>query len=305
MGGNGKEKNHAAELSNHFSHLKIADAIENYEDSKYVIFGVPFDNTSSYRRGSRLAPNSIRIAYDNLESFEPNYGIDLTQCKISDLGDLPVYEDVSYVLSEVEDVTRIIFNDRKIPVMIGGEHSITVGALRNLKDVSMVIIDAHSDFRDSYFDNKYNHACVTRRALEILGPNKIISVGTRSTSLEEITSPDYKNVRFITANEVRESGISNVISEIKNSISDSVYFSIDMDGIDPAYAPGVGTPEPYGLSSVDVRSILTSISDKIIGFDINEMTPLYDNGNTSMLAAKLIQDFIASREKAILNKNIK
>ncbi|WP_201779327.1 arginase family protein, partial [Acidiplasma aeolicum] len=78
MGGNGKEKNHAAELSNHFSHLKIADAIENYEDSKYVIFGVPFDNTSSYRRGSRLAPNSIRIAYDNLESFEPNYGIDLT-----------------------------------------------------------------------------------------------------------------------------------------------------------------------------------------------------------------------------------
>jgi len=109
----------------------------------------------------------------------------------------------------------------------------------------------------------------------------------------------YENVRFISANEVRASGIDEVISEVMEKTSDRVYFSIDMDGFDPAYAPGVGTPEPYGLTSYDVRSILTSISDRIIGFDINEMTPLYDNGNTSMLAAKLIQDFIASREKAL------
>ncbi len=296
MGSYGKKEDNAAELISHFSHLKIADALSDYVDSDYVIFGVPFDNTSSYRRGSRLAPNSVRSAYDNLESYEVNYNIDLLNCKICDLGDLPVYEDVDYVLSEIETVTDIIFRDGKIPVMLGGEHSITVGALRNVKDASMIIIDAHSDFRDSYMDNKFNHACVTRRALELLGENRIISIGTRSTSYEEINSPEYHNVRFISANEVRKNGIDAVIDEIRKRSKNRIYFSIDMDGFDPAYAPGVGTPEPYGLTSVDVRSILTAFSDKIIGFDINEMTPLYDNGNTPMLAAKLIQDFIASRE---------
>ena len=299
MGIPGKKENNAAELMSQFSNLKIADALASYEDADYVIFGAPFDNTSSYRRGSRLAPNSIRAAYDNLESYEVNYGINLLDAKICDLGDLPVYEDVDYILSEIETATATIFHDKKIPVMLGGEHSLTVGALRNLKDITMVIIDAHSDFRDSYMGNKNNHACVTRRALELLGKNKIISIGTRSTSYEEIASGEYENVRFISANEVRASGIDEVISEVMEKTSDRVYFSIDMDGFDPAYAPGVGTPEPYGLTSYDVRSILTSISDRIIGFDINEMTPLYDNGNTSMLAAKLIQDFIASREKAL------
>lgn len=299
MGSYGKKKDNAAELMSHFSHLQIADALSSYEDADYVIFGAPFDNTSSYRRGSRLAPNSIRAAYDNLESYEVNYGINLLDVKICDLGDLPVYEDVDYILSEIETVTATIFHDNKIPIMLGGEHSLTVGALRNLKNITMVIIDAHSDFRDSYMDNKNNHACVTRRALELLGKNKITSIGTRSTSYEEIASGEYENVRFISANEVRASGIDEVISEVMDKTSNRVYFSIDMDGFDPAYAPGVGTPEPYGLTSYDVRSILTSISDRIIGFDINEMTPLYDNGNTSMLAAKLIQDFIASREKAL------
>jgi len=299
LGSYGKKEDNAAELMSHFSDLKIADALSSYEDADYVIFGAPFDNTSSYRRGSRLAPNSIRAAYDNLESYEVNYGINLLDAKICDLGDLPVYEDVDYILSEIETVTATIFSDNKIPVMLGGEHSLTVGALRNLKNITMVIIDAHSDFRDSYMGNKNNHACVTRRALELLGKNKIISIGTRSTSYEEISSGEYENVRFISANEVRASGINKVIKEVMDKTSNRIYFSIDMDGFDPAYAPGVGTPEPYGLTSYDVRSILTSISDKIIGFDINEMTPLYDNGNTSMLAAKLIQDFIASREKTL------
>ncbi|WP_337860236.1 agmatinase [Ferroplasma sp.] len=299
MGSYGKKENNAAELMSHFSKLKIADALSSYDDADYVIFGAPFDNTSSYRRGSRYAPNSIRVAYDNLESYEVNYGINLLDAKICDLGDLPVYEDVDYILSEIETVTGEILHDHKIPIMLGGEHSLTVGALRNFKDITMVIIDAHSDFRDSYMDNKNNHACVTRRALELLGKNKIISIGTRSTSYEEISSKEYEKVRFISANEVRASGIDEVVREVMDKTSNRVYFSIDMDGFDPAYAPGVGTPEPYGLTSIEVRSILTSISDKIVGFDINEMTPLYDNGNTSMLAAKILQDFIGSREKAL------
>lgn len=296
MGDHGNEKDYAPELSSYFSHKKIPDALSSYEDSRYAIFGVPFDNTSSYRRGSRLAPDSVRQAYGNLESFDIAYGVDFTDIPISDLGDLEESEDVGEVVNEVEYVSGRILKDGKVPVMIGGEHSVTVGAVRNLKDASMIIIDAHSDFRDSYMGNELNHACVTRRALDILGPDKIVSIGTRSTSREEYESGKMKDVRFIPASEVRKKGIDDLFPAIAEFLSEKIYFSIDMDGIDPAYAPGVGTPEPYGLKDTDVQYLIRKLSKKTVGFDVVEMTPVYDNGNTSVLAAKLIQDFIGSRE---------
>lgn len=296
MGSDGKTKDHASELSDFFSFRKIADATSPYENAKYVIFGVPFDGTSSFRRGSRLAPDSIRLAYDNLESYEFSYGIDFTSSRICDLGNISVTENASEVVDSVQTVTQMIFSDGKIPIMLGGEHSVTVGAVRNLKDTSMIIIDAHSDFRDEYMGNPLNHACVTRRALEILGKNKICSIGTRSVSKEERESELWNDVTFIPATKVKKEGIDRIIKEIDTS-ADRIYFSIDIDGIDPAYAPGAGTPEPYGLMDTDVRSLIDHFSERIIGFDIVEITPVYDNGNTSMLAAKLIQNFIASNEQ--------
>lgn len=296
MGNNGSQENNASELKEFFSFRKIPDALADYQDSKYVIFGVPFDGTSSFRRGSRVAPDAIRFAYRNLESFDVSYRVDFLEIPITDLGDLGESEDVAEVLDQIEHVTKRIFEDGKIPIMLGGEHSATVGAARNLNDALMVIIDAHSDFRDSYMGNKYNHACVTKRALDLLGPDRIISIGTRSTSKEEYESPQKDQVRFVSANEVRSAGIQKVIEEIESRGAEKIYFSIDMDGIDPAFAPGVGTPEPYGLSDVEVRSILNALSKKIIGLDIVEITPMYDNGNTAMLGAKLIQDFIGSKE---------
>lgn len=282
----------------HFSHRKIPDALSPYNEAKYVIFGVPFDGTSSYRRGSRLAPDSIRQAYDNLESFDVAYNLDFTDVPICDMGDLAESEDVKQVLDEVEHVTGRIISDGKIPVMLGGEHSITVGAIRNMKDSSMIIIDAHSDFRDEYMGNEYNHACVTRRALDLLGPDKIVSVGTRSTSKEEYNSERMKDVWFLPASEVRAKGIETLCTKIENYLTENVYFSIDMDGIDPAFAPGVGTPEPYGLRDTDVQYLIRKLAKRVSAFDIVEMTPVYDNGNTSMLAAKLIQDFIGSKESS-------
>ncbi len=296
MGSDGKTKDHASELSDFFSFRKIADATSPYENAKYVIFGVPFDGTSSFRRGSRLAPDSIRLAYDNLESYEFSYGTDFTSSRICDLGNISVTENASEVVDSVQTVTQMIFSDGKIPIMLGGEHSVTVGAVRNLKDTSMIIIDAHSDFRDEYMGNPLNHACVTRRALEILGKNKICSIGTRSVSKEERESELWNDVTFISATKVKKEGIDRIIKEIDTS-ADRIYFSIDIDGIDPAYAPGAGTPEPYGLMDTDVRSLIDHFSERIIGFDIVEITPVYDNGNTSMLAAKLIQNFIASNEQ--------
>ncbi len=299
MGNNGRQKDHAAELSVMFSHRKIADAQATYEDARYVIFGVPFDQTSSFRRGSRLAPDSVRVAYDNLESFDFQYGVNYPDLPICDIGDLYVEEDPKEVVDDIERSVKHIVDDGKIPIMLGGEHSLSTGLVRNFPDASMIIIDAHSDFRNEYMGNIYNHACVTRRSLEILGPGKIFSVGTRSVSKEEYEDPDFSKVRYFSANEVRKTGIEAVIDEIKKKAGDRIYFSIDMDGIDPSEAPGVGTPEPYGISSADVRALINHFAKKIAGFDIVEFTPVYDNGNTSMLAAKFIQDFIGSRESKL------
>lgn len=296
MGNDGRQKDHVSELGAMFSHRKIADAQASYEDARYVIFGVPFDGTSSFRRGSRLAPDTIRLAYDNLESFDFQYGVNFPDIPICDLGDLYVEEDAEEVVDDIERSVKHVVDDGKVPIMLGGEHSLTTGLVRNFPGCSMIIIDAHSDFRDEYMGNKFNHACITRRSLEILGPGKIFSIGTRSVSREEYESPEWSKVRFISANEVREKGITRVIEEIERKAGDRIYFSIDMDGIDPSEAPGVGTPEPYGIQSSEVRALINHFAGKIVGFDIVELTPVYDNGNTSMLAARLIQDFIGSKE---------
>ena len=297
MGDNGRKKDHASELGALFSHRKIADAQASYEDAKYVIFGVPFDHTSSFRRGSRLAPDSIRVAYDNLESFDFQYKVNYPDLPICDIGDLYVEEDPEEVVNDIERSVRHIADDGKVPIMLGGEHSLTTGLIRNFPECSMIIIDAHSDFRNEYMGSKYNHACITRRALEVLGEGRIFSVGTRSVSREEYEDPDFSKIRYFSANEVRKKGIQEVIEEIGKKVKGKIYFSIDMDGIDPSEAPGVGTPEPYGISSTEVRSLINHFAKRIIGFDIVEMTPVYDNGNTSMLAAKFVQDFIGSKER--------
>lgn len=296
MGSNGSQKDHAIELSAYCSLKRIADANFDYEDSKYVIFGVPFDYTSSFRRGSSRGPLEVRRAYDNLESYDVTYEIDFTEVPICDVGDVSVNEDPDETVDSVAEVVKIIRDDGKIPIMIGGEHSITGGSIRNFKDHSMIIVDAHSDFRFSYMGHKNNHACATRRSLEVLGEGKIFSFGTRSTSREEYEDPDYKKVEFIRSEIVKQNGIEKTFERYEKKLGKQIYFSIDMDGIDPAYAPGVGTPEPYGLMDTDVRYLIRKTAKNINGFDVVEFTPDFDNGNTSMLAAKLIQDFIGSKE---------
>lgn len=299
MGSDGKTEDNVSELTDLFYLPRLPDAHSSYSESRYVIFGVPFDNTSSYRRGSRLAPDSIRHAYDNLESFDPWYGVNFPDIPICDLGNLQVGEDAEEVIDTVQQVGSRLYKDGKIPVMLGGEHSLTSGMVRNLPDAYMVIIDAHSDFRDTYMGSKFNHACVTRRCLEILGKDRIFSVGTRSTSMEETESGLMDQVSFYSSRYVQKNGIEAVLDEIKEKTSEKIYFSIDMDGYDPSFAPGVGTPEPYGLNDKDVRTLINGLGRRIVSLDIVEMTPVYDNGNTSMLAAKIIQDFIGSREGSL------
>ncbi len=277
--------------------LKFADSESSYGESEFVIFGVPFDRTTSFRGGARFAPNSIREASINLESFLISPEFYFRDVKIHDMGNLYESGNVRDMVDEVSSIFSEIISDGKFPIMLGGEHSVTIGTLETLKKIeaTIVFIDAHSDFRDSYLNEKFSHACVARRSFEKLGKERVISIGIRSVSPEEFTDPEFKNFKHYTSFQIKEMGIKKIVEYI-GKIGGKIYLSIDMDGIDPAYAPAVATPEPYGLTPWDVREIIFSIGDRVVGADIVEIVPHYDNGNTSMLGAKFVQEIIVSRK---------
>ena len=273
------------------SPLKFCDSSDSYEDSKYIIFGVPFDSTVSFRSGEKFAPNEIRKASYNMESYSLYRGIDLRDSGIFDMGDIEEYHDSEEMLENVYSVVDKVVSDHKFPIMIGGEHSITYGAMKRIKS-KVIFIDAHTDYRDSYLGNKFSHACVARRVGEIVGKENMVSIGVRSVSKEEMEAGPQK---YFTSFEVSE-GNEKLKSHLKKFCDSPVYLSIDFDGFDPAYAPGVGTPEPFGLNPVIMIDILNSIGNNLVGLDINEISPTFDNGNTSMLAARMIQEVVSYLE---------
>ena len=273
------------------SRLKFCDSSESYEDSRYVVFGVPFDSTVSFRSGAKLAPNEIRKASYNMESYSVYRGVDTKNSGIYDLGDLDEYHKPEEMTEEVYSVVDGIVSDHKFPIMMGGEHSITYGAIKRIKS-KVIFIDAHTDYRDSYMGDRLSHACVARRVSEVVGKENVVSIGIRSVSPEEVKGGTQK---YFTSYEVNADGrkLKAFLNEFCKS---PVYLSIDYDGFDPAFAPGVGTPEPFGLNPMVVMDILDSVGNNLIGLDVNEITPLFDNGNTSMLAARIIQEVVSYLE---------
>ena len=286
--------------------LHFADANKNFNESFFIIFGVPFDGTSSYRHGSKFAPDEIRKASYNLESYVIEHKISLSKLPIHDMGDtgtLDEFGNVGDVIDTVYSTMQSILPN-KFPIMIGGEHSITIGAAKALKKLNagIIFIDAHGDFRDEYLGNKYSHACTARRAYEILN-GKIISIGVRSVSQEEVEDAKNLNYEWIDSYEFQKLGWKRTIKKAMEILdTEKVYLSIDIDGIDPAYAPGTGTPEFFGLSPMDVKNIINFLAPNLIGADITEVCPPYDNGNTSILAARLVQEIIAAKWNTMEDK---
>ncbi len=283
--------------------LHFADADEDYKSSQFVIFSVPYDGTSSYRHGSKFAPDEIRRASYNLESYLFEHALDLRDVRIHDMGNignLDEYGNVEDVIEAVYFTISKIMNEGKFPIMLGGEHSITTGVakyLKEIEDAGIIFIDAHADFRDEYLGNRYSHACVARRSYELLN-GKIISIGVRSASREEVEYAKKTGYEWLSSYEFREIGMEKTMKKaLKKLNTEKIYLSIDIDGIDPSYAPGTGTPEYFGLTPIDVKRIIDFLGDKLIGVDIVEVNPEYDNGNTSVLAARLVQEVIARRVK--------
>ncbi|SET10532.1 agmatinase [Methanococcoides vulcani] len=277
----------------------MMDALADYESAGYVLFGVPFDRTSSFRAGSRWAPDAMRSASANFESYNAFFDIDLAEIPIHDAGNFEAGVLVDDVLSELYLDVIGITDEGKIPIMMGGEHSLTLPCVKACAknaegNFGVVVLDAHFDLRDEFEGVKYNHACVSRHILDEVTDN-YVTIGVRSGPKEEWEFAKENDICYYTPEDVSNKGPEVLVQEIKEYLDcDSIYLSLDMDALDPSYAPALGTPEPFGLSSVEVRDIVRGLAPLSAGFDVVEIAPEYDSGQTAILGAKLIREFIAA-----------
>ena len=273
-----------------------------FEEAEYVILGAPLDVTSTYRSGSRFAPLAIREASLNIETYSFRAGVDLEDLKIHDLGDLHVAGEVDETLKRLELVTKDLLDAKKMPVIIGGEHTITLGIMRGIGEkVALVGFDAHLDLRSEYMGRTVSHTTFMRRISEQINPEKILEIGTRAACKEELDYAEKSNIQFLTVQQIRRDGIERTTEKIETLLADyeKIYLTIDMDVLDPAFAPAVQNPEPDGLDVHVFLDLLCQVCDhRIVAFDLVEVAPHYDNGITAIQAAKTIFEALCQVEKA-------
>jgi len=281
----------------------FADAESNFDDAEFVIFGVPYDKTSSFRIGAAKAPKEIRQASWNFETFNLKTGNDLTEVSFHDYGDLDVTNDKpDDMFKKVKEFSSMLLSKNKFPIAIGGEHSIMPGIVSAFpKDTAVLSLDAHMDFREKYEDEKNNHACAIRRVADHIDIKNIAVLGIRSAEKEEFEEAKKQGLFYIDSYAIRQKGIKTAIDETKKYLKNKkIYLTLDIDVLDPIYAPGTSTPEPFGINSFDILDCINAFSPNLVGFDIVEVCPPYDHGETSLLAAKIIRHVI---EKAYFCKN--
>ena len=259
-----------------------------------TVFGIPFDSTHSYKPGCRFGPDVIRDAFNNIEIFHPDLGIDLETANIEDLGNTTHTVVASEMLDMVRKVTKELVEKNKQLFILGGEHLITYGTYMSFpKNTGYVVFDAHYDLRDEYADIKLSHASYLRRIVEERGADNILHVGARAFVKEELAFLKENNIKTITDKEIRQGKGPQLLKDHISSF-DSVYTSLDLDVLDPAFAPGVGNPEAAGITSRELFDMIYSLENKrVTGVDIVELNPNYDNGATASLAAKVMSTLIA------------
>ncbi len=262
----------------------------SYQESKIVLFGAPFDGTTSYRPGARFAPSHIRNESYSIETYSPYQDKDLTDYAIADEGDLEFcFGNTQRVVNEIYSYVKTLVNDDKLPFMLGGEHLVTLGAVKALSerytDLHIIHFDAHSDCRDAYLDEKLSHATVMRRCHECVGDGKIFQFGIRSGDRDEFAWAK----KHITTRLFDCEGLETIVKQLQGK---PVYVTVDLDVLDSSVFCGTGTPEAGGISFKELlNSILALKKINIVGFDINELSPPYDqSGASTSLACKFLRE---------------
>lgn len=262
------------------------------------LFGIPFDSTHSYKPGCRFGPDVIRDAFNNIEIFMPEFGVDLEQVTIQDLGNLEHTVVAQNMIDMVRKTTSDLKDSSNQLIILGGEHSLTYGSYMSYpKDTGYVVFDAHYDLRDEYAGTKLSHAAYLRRIIEERGSENIIHVGARAYVKEELEFLTEHNVKTISDSDIRMGNGPKLLQNMTEKF-ENLYVSIDLDVLDPAFAPGVGNPEAIGITSRELYDMIVSLQDKKIkAADIVELNPTFDNGSTASLAARLMSIIISMNLK--------
>ncbi|MGN0601170.1 MAG: agmatinase [Oscillospiraceae bacterium] len=263
-----------------------------YEDAQIVIFGAPYDSTTSFRPGTRFGPSAIRNESFGIETYSPYQDKDLLDINVFDGGDLElIFGTPEKALADIEKTADEIISDRKIPCMIGGEHLVTLGAVRaaakRYDNLHIVHFDAHADLREDYLGERFSHACVMHRCHDIVGDNRIFQFGIRSGDREE-----FKFAKEHT--EMQKFNFEGLKETVQKIGQEPVYFTLDLDVLDPSQFPGTGTPEAGGVTFTELMEAVKEVAKlNIVGFDVNELCPVYDqSGASTALACKLLREIL-------------
>ena len=265
----------------------------DYLEADTVLFGAPFDCTTSYRPGARFGSGVIRRESYGLETYSPYQDRDLKATQVIDIGDLELcLGDTKKALDQIEACADQILSDGKRPFLLGGEHLVTLGAFRaaarRYPDLAVIHFDAHADLRDEYLGTPLSHACVLRRCHEFVGDGRIFQFGIRSGDRPEFLW-GRKHVSTVLYD---FSCLEQTLSQLSGK---PVYFTLDLDVLDPSVFPGTGTPEPGGVSFEELRKAATLVCSKarIIGCDVTELSPPYDpSGISAAAACKIIREML-------------
>ena len=270
-----------------------------YGQAKIVLFGAPFDSTTSYRPGARFGSRAMRGESYGLETYSPYQDKDLGDFAVFDSGDLELcIGDAEKALASIRERTQTILQDGKLPFMLGGEHLVTLGAVQAVAekyaDLQIIHFDAHADLREKYLGASLSHACVLRRCWELLGDGRIYQFGVRSGERAEFRWGAEGHVK------TQKFDFTGLEQTVQALCGKPVYLTIDLDVLDPAVFPGTGTPEAGGVTFLQLLAAMQTVCHgaKIVACDVTELCPVYDpSGISTATACKVVRELLIGLNK--------
>ncbi|SDR02570.1 agmatinase [Natronobacterium texcoconense] len=265
-----------------------SDAGDDTRDgANFVVVGAPLDATTTFQPGTRFGPRRIRTFAETFDDYDRRTDQYFSELGVVDRGDVRAWDDIPEYLEWLEGTLRDAVWDEAVPLLLGGEHTVSLAGARAVEPEVFVCLDAHLDLRDTYDGNDLSHACVTRRILELEGVEEAIILGARTGSEEEWERAEADDVTVVPPEEVADFSFGDRLE------GREVYLSVDIDGADPAYAPGTGTMEPFGLEPREMRDVVREVAPQANGFDVVEVNDR-DDGQAASLAGKLTREFVFS-----------
>lgn len=267
-------------------------------EADIVLFGAPFDSTTSYRPGTRFGSSAIRRESYGIECYSPYQDKDLEDTKVMDCGDLELcFGNTKKALAQIEEQAKEILDNSAIPFMLGGEHLVTLGAFRAVlekyPDIHIIHFDAHADLREEYLGEQLSHASVIRRCWDLVGDGRIYQFGIRSGDREEF----YWAKEHVTMRKFDFEGLEEVLEKLEGT---PIYFTLDLDVLDPSVFPGTGTPEPGGVAFDALRKAAEKVCSRanVVACDVNELSPHYDpSGISTAAACKIVREMLLALSK--------